>query len=1554
MSKVILICGMHRSGTSCITEYLSTNGYDVGSNLIPKIQEVNSRGFFEDREIVDINTLILSRLGFEWHSLGLINCRLIPITTEFIDLYDRARDYIKGLLSENRNLVLKDPRFSITISFWERVFNDINVDIRCVYMIRHPSSVIESLEKRDKFSSDKSALLWMIYNIKFIESIKSMNFIVVDYDNLLDSTKSTCNQIYRFTEGTDQSTAAIQSHNLSAIDHALRRNHNRGLSAKYKSDYNFSIAADLYKRFTRNSKNFRSDLLDHIKSITPALQNTIKYIEMVRVINEEHKKQLCDYHLAVVDRDSIFFEVYERIKLLAGISTPESSNIASIDIKYKAIEYLNDISEAITDCRDKYNFSINQNNNLQKLYLNNKEQLKKLLDANINLRSKYHVIKESFHREKSISEKYSDLKSEQHKLINHSVSIQRISDAAHARIAHLENQIKELELELSECIETKDLINRQLLDSKFELSSIKSSFCWKITFPYRIIGPTIQNVFICYQKIKTSVKTYGLYSTFRKVMGRLNASPVHQFDANIISNNQVIYLQNLLPSKNSYTKFTPRKNPVTVILPVYRGYDVTKKCIESVFNAKSSISYNIIIINDCSPDEEINNYLRKLSHKRLKVIHNKKNIGFVKSVNYGMKVVKGDVILLNSDTVVGDYWIERIIYHSYHSNNVATITPFSNNATICSYPVNRGVYPDNIGFDINVINDAFYKANKGRALEIPTGVGFCMFISRLAIESVGYFDEDSFGKGYGEENDFCIRAANSGWLNLLATDVYVTHVGEVSFQNDSDNGKRNAIKILSQRYPNYLANVSTHVSSGITDSLRIAATAQIFNINSKPNVLIVSHHYDGGTEKHIQEIIEGTKDTVNIIRLRPSITDTNYINLTLYVCGETITLPLLQDLNTENLLIKFFTGLNLNCIHVHHMLGIKLNLRRIVSKLHAPLYYTIHDYYTICPTINLLKDNEYCGEHSYSQCVQCMLKNSNLDILEWRSKFHWLFSEASRVICPSKDVLNRIKKYHPCSNALVVQHEKLTNQNINCIKNSTGSAIKVIIIGYLPIHKGANIVKELISIYRNSGENVHFRLIGTSNNNISADKYYSEYGEYDDVELSNIIQFESPDWILFPAVWPETYSYTLTAAIKSGFPICAPNIGAFTDRLESYTLKNIYNYNSIGKLARLLLQPIGLKFDRQNISITRVPNSKYYRALYKASKKRLITTKKVNLLPELHSGIFSPCSYIRLLIPYLLSLNDANFTVNIVNNQNIFDSNPSVIILNRTALDPANVEYFLSYARTNNIYIVYDIDDDLLNIKDCNHTDSDFYHQHISSIEKIITEADLVTVSTNELRNRYLKYNDNIVHVPNRVAKTLWSSREIFPKYEHGSNINVLYMGTETHEYDLQILISVIVELNKRKPYNPFKFYLIGVTGNKTYSNYFNYVTVPDKNSNSYPNFVEWLCSTNKFDIGVAPLQPNEFNNAKSPIKFIDYTMLGIPTIASEVPTYSSIISNSIDGYTAKSTDEWIDALINLSNREHRDYIVANAKSMILDRFIVEGSDQYYKNLKGLFDEKYH
>lgn len=244
---------------------------------------------------------------------------------------------------------------------------------------------------------------------------------------------------------------------------------------------------------------------------------------------------------------------------------------------------------------------------------------------------------------------------------------------------------------------------------------------------------------------------------------------------------------------------------VSIIVPIYKNLQVTRNCIEALAGQSRPANAAVTLIIDGSPEPELVEYSRQAAQEHgFDILVNPENRGFVHTANIGMQLhTDADVILLNSDTTVSGNWVERLQRCAYASEKAGTVTPFSNNGTICSYPVFPVANDLPKGWDAPALDAVFSEANRHRQHRLPTAVGFCMYIKRQCLAETGLFDEDNFGLGYGEECDFCLRAAKLGWEHLLAADVFVYHEGGASFSTQSNPRKNKADEIMARLHPEY-------------------------------------------------------------------------------------------------------------------------------------------------------------------------------------------------------------------------------------------------------------------------------------------------------------------------------------------------------------------------------------------------------------------------------------------------------------------------------------------------------------------------------------------------------------------------------------------------------------------------------------------------------------------------------------------------------------------------------------------------------------------------------
>ncbi|MGH7155231.1 MAG: glycosyltransferase family 2 protein, partial [Acetobacteraceae bacterium] len=322
-----------------------------------------------------------------------------------------------------------------------------------------------------------------------------------------------------------------------------------------------------------------------------------------------------------------------------------------------------------------------------------------------------------------------------------------------------------------------------------------------------------------------------------------------------------------LPSTGTVAA-APSDVVVDVVIPVYRGLAETRRCIESVLADPNRPPGRIIVVDDVSPERALSAWLNTMREAgRIILVRNTRNQGFVASANIGMQAAgTHDVALLNSDTEVPPGWLPRLAGHAYAAPRIASVSPFSNNATICGYPTVAGGEPA-FGLPVSAIDVACRAANAGRRVEVPTTVGFCMYLRRDALNDVGLFDVSAFGRGYGEENDFCLRASARGWRHMLACDTFVFHQGNVSFGVGARAQFEQGQSVLAQRWPGYAALIDQHVRRDDAGPARFATTAALFRHFDRPVILLVSHSLGGGVRRHVRALVERVGAQANFLLL---------------------------------------------------------------------------------------------------------------------------------------------------------------------------------------------------------------------------------------------------------------------------------------------------------------------------------------------------------------------------------------------------------------------------------------------------------------------------------------------------------------------------------------------------------------------------------------------------------------------------------------------------------------------------------------------------------------
>ena len=266
---------------------------------------------------------------------------------------------------------------------------------------------------------------------------------------------------------------------------------------------------------------------------------------------------------------------------------------------------------------------------------------------------------------------------------------------------------------------------------------------------------------------------------------------------------------------------TLRDVDVTIIIPVHGKAEAVQACLESLFrDATSTLRRRILVVDDATPDPDLCDWLQDLhAQGQIGLLREPINGGFARSINRGLREIGGgDVLLLNSDTIVPSGVIERLRDTAHAAHDIGTVTPLSNNGEYTSFPLPFTANAMPCVAEAAAIDHAAATGNAGGAVDMPSGVGFCLFVRRDCLNAVGAIST-AFGRGYFEDVDFCLRAAAAGFRNVCATNAYVAHAGSQSFQEEKAALIAQNLREIARRYPTYRNRSADFVR---TDPLRRA------------------------------------------------------------------------------------------------------------------------------------------------------------------------------------------------------------------------------------------------------------------------------------------------------------------------------------------------------------------------------------------------------------------------------------------------------------------------------------------------------------------------------------------------------------------------------------------------------------------------------------------------------------------------------------------------------------------------------------------------------------
>lgn len=577
-------------------------------------------------------------------------------------------------------------------------------------------------------------------------------------------------------------------------------------------------ANELYK-----SKGFKLDVkyLGGTKYVSEFLEKVKNnHAELYNKILDANKELETLQHIFVLTKVNNFANTYGLNDLLNN--TNYANPFYNIFKEKSTLEQkMKDLTLEITSLKKKFDEDIANKEQLIwsfKKEIEKKEAevqtLKESIDNNYqvieslekSLREKEEKLNELFFK---IEEKEMEVNQLKEIMNNNSETVRNLEEILikkEKELNYISNTIKEKENEIEnmkEVIKNKDYylkdVENKYNDVNSKLEHIYNSHGWKFLLKYYRIRDIILpegskrrklikyffKIFIMFyinlRKSINFIRLFGFKTFLKKVRIKL-------INSNIEDKNYDIQ-ENVIKQINIDKKVRKHNESVDIIICVHNAYEDIKKCLESVL-INTSLPYSIIIIDDGS-DKQTKDFLRDFAKiNKAFLIRNDVAKGYTFAANQGLRKSKSKyVVLLNSDTIVTNEWIDRMIQCAESSNNIGIVGPLSNTASWQSIPEitengdwAKNTLPENIS--IKEMGKLISEYSGRIYPRLPFLNGFCLLIKRELIEKIGYFDEKTFGKGYGEENDYCIRALKAGWDLAIADDVYIYHAQSKSYSNE--------------------------------------------------------------------------------------------------------------------------------------------------------------------------------------------------------------------------------------------------------------------------------------------------------------------------------------------------------------------------------------------------------------------------------------------------------------------------------------------------------------------------------------------------------------------------------------------------------------------------------------------------------------------------------------------------------------------------------------------------------------------------------------------------
>lgn len=331
--------------------------------------------------------------------------------------------------------------------------------------------------------------------------------------------------------------------------------------------------------------------------------------------------------------------------------------------------------------------------------------------------------------------------------------------------------------------------------------------------------------------------------------------------------------------------------------------------------------------------------------------------------------------------------------------------------------------------------------------------------------------------------------------------------------------------------------ISLHCYDAKVDAARLCQ----FDANIRktlPTILLITHNQGGGTEKHVYELAQIMEGKANFLLLYP--VTTHVLRLANFSLEQSV--DLLFDWRTQlEMLVTILQHLGVGRLHIHHVMGNSPYLALFIDYMALPYDLTLHDYYLLSPHPHLTDDEgRFSGEAAFHP--------------EWQQQNRWLIEGSSRIIAPSMDIAARHRRYFPEGNYVIAPHPSLhpyDPSHVSVPPLKPDEPLRIAVLGLVSPNKGSAVLDKTAQLAHAMNAPLTFDLIGSTLTplEVSPASTLTVHGAYEEEDLPALLASLNPHLVWFPALCPESFSYTLSSAMAAALPVVVPNIGAFGERV---------------------------------------------------------------------------------------------------------------------------------------------------------------------------------------------------------------------------------------------------------------------------------------------------------------------------------------------------------------------------------------------------------------------